>query len=386
MHCMPSIRRTLARSLLALGSTLVTLCLLELGLRVSGYDALKDIADGSELAIRASPDPELVYELTPGARGRIWGCDVSINSGGFRDQEYALQRPDGVTRIIALGDSITFGNSLPIEGTWTSLLENALNLRVPGIEVLNFGVGGYDIDQEVRLLETKGLSYDPDYVILAYCVNDLGTASLNLTTLVRLESCRRGILSWSRLAQWLATRAYNDKYGHDIQQERDAQRLARYEVESLEDEVLDELLATVQRSLDEVQVSADGSDKFERKVLGWYTNPSRIQAVREAFARLAELSIEHEFELVIFVVPYLLEEPFSEGWMAVYAMIRHMAEQAGALFLDVRPEMAERGLSRLTMTPKDGIHPKTLGHRGITRTIFKASRDWAGLGPSDGKR
>ncbi len=359
--------------------------LFEVGLRVSGYQVLEDLTDGREFAVRTSADPELVYELTPGAEGRIWNCDVSINSGGFRDQEYALQKPEGTARIIALGDSITFGNGLPIDETWTSFLEHHLNLRVPGTEVLNFGVGGYDIDQEVRLLETKGLAYDPDFVILAYCVNDLATVSVNLETLARLESFRRGVLSWSRVAQWLTTHAFSEQLDHGQQRQRDAQRLALAKVESLGDEVLDELLDRVQRSLDAVPESVEPYGEPKREYLGWYTDPGRIQRVRSGFERLGQLSREHEFMLVIFVVPYLNEAPFEEGWAAAYDMIHHMAEQVGATFVDVRPEMAKMGLTKLTMDADDAVHPKTPGHRGITRAIFKASHHWVGLRPRDGK-
>ena len=39
-------------------------------------------------------------------------------------------------------------------------------------EVLNFGVSGYNTQQEVETLREKGLRYSPDLVVLAVCVND----------------------------------------------------------------------------------------------------------------------------------------------------------------------------------------------------------------------
>ena len=42
-----------------------------------------------------------------------------------------------------------------------------------GVEVLNFGVPGYNLDQEIEVLRTRALELDPDVVVIAFCLNDL---------------------------------------------------------------------------------------------------------------------------------------------------------------------------------------------------------------------
>ena len=53
-------------------------------------------------------------------------------------------------------------------------MENILNARSSGLryEVINFGVEGYNTFSELEQLKIKGLKYDPDLIILNYCLND----------------------------------------------------------------------------------------------------------------------------------------------------------------------------------------------------------------------
>jgi hypothetical protein len=70
--------------------------------------------------------------------------------------------------------SITFGNNLPLEDTFSFQLQQRLVSQGRDLEILNFGVGGYDTLQEVSLLEIRGLKYHPDLVVVAYCFATTG--------------------------------------------------------------------------------------------------------------------------------------------------------------------------------------------------------------------
>ncbi|MFH1889034.1 MAG: hypothetical protein ABH806_02955 [Candidatus Omnitrophota bacterium] len=119
---------------------------------------------------RRSLDPYLRYELVPGAKS----ANISINSDGFRGEEYSIAKPAGTFRIIMLGDSETFSFMLRQNESLAAQLEEMLN-KSPGsikYEILNFGVEGYNILQELEMLKNKGLKYDPDLIILNYVLND----------------------------------------------------------------------------------------------------------------------------------------------------------------------------------------------------------------------
>ena len=84
---------------------------------------------------RTSRNPALSHEHAPGASAHLMGVDVHINSQGLRGKEYAIAKPPGTYRILVLGDSMTFGWGVPVEETYPSRLEVALNAKCTTIGV-----------------------------------------------------------------------------------------------------------------------------------------------------------------------------------------------------------------------------------------------------------
>lgn len=119
---------------------------------------------------RKSTNAYLRYELVPNAKSG----HISINSDDFRGPEYPIKKPENTFRIIMLGDSETFSFMLEDEYTLPFQLQDVLNRNSTRLhyEVLNFGVEGYNTFQELEQLKTKGLKYNPDLIILNYCLND----------------------------------------------------------------------------------------------------------------------------------------------------------------------------------------------------------------------
>lgn len=111
------------------------------------------------------------------------GIPVHINSLGFRGEEFSVQKPSGVYRILNLGDSVAFGWEVRQENTYGSILEKMLNSRDDGItyEVINAGIPTLNLEAERNLLLNEGLSYQPDLVILDITVvNDIYGAGPNI--------------------------------------------------------------------------------------------------------------------------------------------------------------------------------------------------------------
>lgn len=118
-------------------------------------------------------DRLLGWTLLPGARGRQtseeFDVPVRINAQGFRaDREYSPRPPPGVTRIVAVGDSFTFGNGVHVHEAWPAVLERRL-----GSEVINLGVAGYGVDQQLLMLENRGLDFQPEIVLLGLHTPDI---------------------------------------------------------------------------------------------------------------------------------------------------------------------------------------------------------------------
>jgi len=123
----------------------------------------------NELKI-SSDNPLIGHVHRPNASSRLMGVRVDLNSDGFRDDEYPVERSQRY-RIIALGDSLTFGWGVPKEEIFETLLEKELDSRRP-TEIINFGTGNYNTEQEVNLFLEKGLKYHPDEVVIFYFIND----------------------------------------------------------------------------------------------------------------------------------------------------------------------------------------------------------------------
>lgn len=117
-------------------------------------------------------DPQLGWTTAPHYRSET----INTNSGGMRGQrEYAREKPDGVRRIVVIGDSFTFGEYVTDDETYAAQLESLL----PNTEVLNLGVHGYGLGQMHLRLLRDGFAYQPDLVIVAVYSNDIDRAVLS---------------------------------------------------------------------------------------------------------------------------------------------------------------------------------------------------------------
>jgi hypothetical protein len=71
--------------------------------------------------------------------------------------------------VLVFGDSFTFGEDVSDDETYAHFLQQ----RLPGVEVLNFGVHGYGHDQMLLYLQEEGLKYHPDVVVLGFLYDDM---------------------------------------------------------------------------------------------------------------------------------------------------------------------------------------------------------------------
>jgi len=83
-------------------------------------------------------------------------------------------KPEGIYRIVALGDSFTWGYGLH-DGSraWPARLEEELRLHREAVEVVNLGVPGFTTVNELEMLGRFGLPLEPDLVVVQYLVNDV---------------------------------------------------------------------------------------------------------------------------------------------------------------------------------------------------------------------
>jgi len=166
------LQRALLNLVLLATSSLVALALAEVGVRWLVPQRL----DYSRPLYQA--DDVLVFRMRPGLDGENSQFEFVVhertNRLGLRDRELG-PKPQGGLRVLALGDSYTFGNGVELEETYSKQLEERLRGSLArSVEVINSGVPAWSLLQELRFLQHQGLALHPDVVLLGFYVgNDL---------------------------------------------------------------------------------------------------------------------------------------------------------------------------------------------------------------------
>jgi hypothetical protein len=181
-----TLRRFLARALYALALALTFEGIARVALSSEGVRERLFTNDDPSWRLRWAARPRdqsgLDYVLDEWSETRGWtlkrnlkevpfrGTLVSSNSRGVRGaREYAFDKPAGVTRIVVLGDSFTFGEEVGDEETFSFHLQQLIG----NAEVLNLGVHGYGHDQMLLYLKEEGVRYRPDIVLLGFMPDDM---------------------------------------------------------------------------------------------------------------------------------------------------------------------------------------------------------------------
>ena len=116
------------------------------------------------------PDPThvLPYLVRTNTEMQFFHSRVVINSRGFRGREVALEK-GGTYRIVALGESTTFGFTLtPEHKPWPELLDQLIQQRLVSsrrIEVINAGLPHHNLKDNLYRLRKDILALKPDMII-----------------------------------------------------------------------------------------------------------------------------------------------------------------------------------------------------------------------------
>ena len=105
---------------------------------------------------------------------------ADINRDGLRDRDHQIENTTGATRIVCLGDSVTFGYMVKPEESYPAILQRMLDERNQNCEVFNMALPGWSTRQERYAYERIARQYKPDFVILGVCLNDIPELRNNL--------------------------------------------------------------------------------------------------------------------------------------------------------------------------------------------------------------
>ena len=265
-------------------------------------------------------DDNLGWRMRPGAEDVWMGVHVSINDKGLRGPELDYNKPPGVTRILYLGDSVTFGFKLPShDQTFPYQIQRLLREDGIRVQTLNAGVGGYSPWQEHIYLEKEGLRYDPDLVVVDLVLNDV----IEKFGLVRYGGTGQGLqlerTATNRLSRWLA--------GSSI-------------------------LALGRRAAARIRFGSDVREGAERKeeleVLSLVQYPQRQdiatawQVTLRNLTALFALCRERKVPAALVVFPYTFQFEDPDRLTTPQQILERFAADQSVPFLDLLPPLAGR--------------------------------------------
>jgi len=111
--------------------------------------------------------PDLGWTIRPhGCRGQY-----SANSRGLRGESEHASHPTGeLIRVACFGDSFTHCDGVKDDDTWQAYLSR----ERPLLEVLNFGVSAYGLDQSFLRYLREGVSRRPHIVLIGFMSENIG--------------------------------------------------------------------------------------------------------------------------------------------------------------------------------------------------------------------
>jgi hypothetical protein len=132
----------------------------------------------------------LLRVFIPGAKVNHHGTNYDINSLGIRDREYSVQPDSGTRRWVFLGTSYVLGAGVEKESTFEFMIEKYLSDSLQksnsgNLEILNYGMGGYMLTQQVALCREKAFESSPQAVFY-FC--HPGEADYVVSNIARLVS------------------------------------------------------------------------------------------------------------------------------------------------------------------------------------------------------
>jgi hypothetical protein len=340
----------------------------------------------------------LVY--TPGAavhyRNPEFDVRVRVNRLGFRGPELGERTP-ATKRILALGDSFTFGWGVEDDEAWPAVLGSRLRARGVQVDVANLGRPGASPRDYADLAESAIPQLEPDLVLIGVLQADdlLQLDEAPLATAARSPPLAN-LVRWFR--SWTAAGAPSgaDK-GRAIQAEWSAQaavildgisptELAR--LQSLDPEV-QERFRTGQLNPYLVQIALEDPDHALRALEP--PGGAAVETLAGELARIADAARRAGAEVWTVALPHgvyvapsyqrgaervgLRTDPRMLVSKAPDEAIAFASQRVGLRFLSLLAGFRARPESEQLFHPLDG-HPTPAGQRLIADGLEAPVADW----------
>lgn len=306
------------------------------GLAVGVFFALPEII----LTILDYPPPVKAYNTRPDI---FWGLessldkkpfihkelgttfDVSTNAQSLRYADIPTGQQPKTIRLLALGDSTTFGWGVEQDQTWPAQLEALLQPLHPEvkIQVLNGGVPGYTSFQGLHHFKKNGSLFEPDVTIFGYIVQDARKTRIT-DKQQAIQALNVDFLHDNALYRLRSYRLLRDRYAF----------FRSYKTEQVNQEAASDPDATTRVPLDDY---------------------------KENILTFKKLTAQKKSKLLLFGFPLEVV-----GYTKLHReLLAEMAKQEGLLHFDPSPTIATDARQNELYFPLDKGHPNAAGCKRI---------------------
>lgn len=99
---------------------------------------------------------------------------IRLNERGTRGPVTPYAKANDEKRVVIVGDSVAFGVGVPYEEVFDRIAVRRIGRTgTSNVSIVNLSVPGYAPWQQVDLLQSDGMAYEPDVIVYAFCLNDV---------------------------------------------------------------------------------------------------------------------------------------------------------------------------------------------------------------------
>ena len=249
---------------------------------------------------------------------------IQINDLGFRDKPFERKKKDGELRILTIGDSFTFGSGVRLEDSWPQVLEEMLAEDREGpVEVINGGyaAGFHAPDGYWHWVETDGVAFDPDVLIVGFCLNDMGPVPMLAYPVVDPKTWLGGV---------------------------------------------SEILNSIQRSIAQEEVKKrkqDATEIIRMRPLPWENTKGGLRRIREVLKK-------NDIRLIVAVFPMISLLGENHPYVGLHKMVGDFCAEEGIESVDLLSRF--RGLDEQDLwVHATDQHPNHIGHKMIAEGVLE---------------
>ena len=303
------------------------------------------------------PDDPRIVRHQAGFEGRWDGTWYQINQLGLRGPPVGAGASEDGYRIVALGDSCTFGKGVAESDTWPRQLERLLGEALPAsgsVVVANMGVNGYSGATYERIFREVGLGLEPDLVVVGFNLNDFPNAIRAVDEYVFGDRKARRLISQdlrdalgrTAIYRWLRQAYYHSQRENDWEQ---AEAFAR------------------------------GTKASNLNDDAWSEQVSYLESIRDQASAIGA-------ETAVFLFPYESQVYLGSFDTAPIDRLRETCKDLGLPFVDLAEEFRRRARQsdpvHELFLKGDRYHPNREGYRIVAGEVVKlvVARKWALIG------